>query len=88
VRGLQISVNVPIHLSVCSQTVSSLMSFFVGILLRPDIQTMAQKQLDAVTWRERFPTFEDRPYLSIIDAICQEVLRWRATVPIGKLTRG
>ncbi|KAH9952752.1 cytochrome P450 [Russula dissimulans] len=44
---------------------------------------MAQKQLDAVTGRERLPTFEDRPSLPIIDAICKEVLRWGATVPVA-----
>jgi len=64
-------------------TTSSLMSFVVGMLLRPDIQTMAQKQLDAVTRRERLPTFEDRPSLPIIDAICKEFLRWGTTVPIA-----
>ena len=61
------------------------MSFFVAALIRPDIQTMAQEELDAVTRRERLPTFEDRPRLPFVDAICQEVLRWRPVAPLGKL---
>ncbi|KAN0115759.1 cytochrome P450 [Russula decolorans] len=65
------------------QTPSSLMPFFVAALLRPEIQTMAQKELDAVTMRERLPTFEDRPRLPFVDAICKEVKRWRPAVPLG-----
>jgi cytochrome P450 len=61
------------------------MSFFVAALLRPEIQTMAQEELDAVTRRERLPTFEDRPRLPFVDAICQEVIRWRPVTPLGEL---
>jgi len=61
------------------------MPFFVAALLRPEIQTMAQRELDAVTMRERLPTFEDRPRLPFVDAICKEVKRWRPAVPLGEL---
>ncbi|KAI0273278.1 CyP450 monooxygenase [Russula aff. rugulosa BPL654] len=64
-------------------TPSSLIPFFVAALLRPEIQTMAQRELDAVTMRERLPTFEDRPRLPFVDAICKEVKRWRPAVPLG-----
>ena len=70
------------------QTASSVMSFFVAALLRPEIQTMAQKELDAVTKRERLPTFEDRPSLPFVSAICKEVLRWRPALPLGELPSG
>jgi Cytochrome P450 len=61
------------------------MPFFVAALLRPEIQTMALRELDAVTMRERLPTFEDRPRLPFVDAICKEVKRWRPAVPLGEL---
>jgi Cytochrome P450 len=61
------------------------MSFFVAMLLRPEVQTMAQKELDAVTMRERLPTLEDRPRLPFVDAICKEMKRWKTTVPLGEL---
>lgn len=61
------------------------MSFFVAALLHPEIQTIAQKELDAVTRRERLPTFEDRSRLPFVDAICKEILRWRPVVPMGEL---
>ena len=60
------------------------MSFFVAALLRPEIQTIAQKELDAVTRRERLPTFEDRLRLPFVGAICKEILRWRPAVPMGE----
>ncbi|KAH9990431.1 cytochrome P450 [Russula vinacea] len=65
------------------QTASSIMVFIIATLVRPEIQIMAQKELDAVTGRERLPTFEDRPRLPFIDAICKEVLRWRPVTPLG-----
>jgi cytochrome P450 len=40
----------------------------------------AQRLLDDVVGRNRLPTFADRPNLVYIDAIVEEVLRWR---PIG-----
>jgi len=70
-----------------SQTVASLMSFFVAVLLHPNVQKRAQQELDAVTRRERLPTFEDRPLLPFVDAVCKEVLRWRPPVPLGKFTQ-
>ena len=53
------------------------------MLLYPDIQKKAQDELDSVTERERLPTFDDRPRLPFIDAICKEVLRWRPVTPVG-----
>lgn len=49
------------------------------------MQTMAQEELDSVTMRDRLPTFDDRPRLPYIDAICKEVTRWRPVLPLGKL---
>ena len=70
------------------QSASTVMSFLVAALLHPDIQTKAQQQLDAVTRRERLPTFEDRPRLPFVDAICQEVMRWKPIAPLGELLTG
>ncbi len=61
------------------------MTFIVAALLHPEIQKMAQEELDAVTMRERLPTFEDRPRLPYVDAICKEVTRWRPIAPLGEL---
>jgi cytochrome P450 len=70
-------------LSIIYQTVAALMSLFVATLLRPDIQKKAQDELDLVIGRERLPTFEDRPMLPFIDAVCRETLRWHPVTPLG-----
>jgi hypothetical protein len=59
--------------------------FVVAALLHPEVQTMAQKELDAVTRRERLPTFEDRSMLPFVDAICKEVIRWKPITPLSEL---
>jgi len=60
------------------------MVFVVAVLLHPEVQTMAQKELDAATRGERLPTFEDRLKLPFVDAICKEVLRWKPVVPLSE----
>jgi len=58
-------------------------SFIIAMLLYPDMQKKAQVELDSVIGRERLPTFNDRPYLPFIDAVCKEVLRWYPVTPLG-----
>lgn len=65
------------------QTVSAMYSFFLAMVLHPDVQRTAQAELDAVVGGERFPTFEDRTNLPYIDAMVKEVLRWNPVVPMG-----
>lgn len=43
----------------------------------------ARRELDAVVERDRLPCFEDRPRLPFIDAVVEEVLRWRPIAPSG-----
>ncbi|KAF8504849.1 cytochrome P450 [Russula emetica] len=71
------------YLAGTDSTASTVMVFIVAALLHPGMQKMAQEQLDTVTMRERLPTFEDRPRLPFVDAICKEVMRWRPTTPLG-----
>ncbi|KAH9981025.1 cytochrome P450 [Lactifluus volemus] len=66
-----------------SHTVAALMSFFLAASLYPNVQKKAQEELDAVTGRERLPTFEDRSRLPFVDAVCKEVLRWKPVVPLA-----
>ena len=57
------------------QTVSTLMSFVLVMLLYPEVQMKAQKELDAVVGRDRLPEFSDRPSLPYINAILKEIIR-------------
>ncbi|KAI9448690.1 cytochrome P450 [Lactarius psammicola] len=64
-------------------TVSSLSSLFLALVLYPEVQKRAQAELDTVIARDRLPTFDDRPRLPYIDALCRELLRWQMVTPMG-----
>lgn len=66
------------------KTVSSLSSLFLALVLYPEVQKRAQAELDAVITRDRLPTFDDRPRLPYIDAMCRELQRWQMVTPLGK----
>lgn len=57
------------------QTVSTLMSFVLVMLLYPEVQLKAQKELDAVVGQDRLPEFSDRSSLPYTNAILKEVIR-------------
>ena len=63
-----------------------MMTFFLAMALHPNVMRKVQLQLDAVTGRDRLPTFEDRSRLPFVDAVCREVLRWRPVAPLGEPT--
>lgn len=57
------------------QTVSALDSFFLAMLLYPDVQAKAQEEIDRVVGRDRLPTAEDEESLPYVCALVKEV--WR-----------
>ena len=60
------------------------MSFlFLALVLFPEVQKRAQAELDVLIGRDRLPTFDDRPRLPYIEALCKELLRWQMAVPLG-----
>ena len=63
-----------------------MMSFFLAIALHPDIMRKVQHEIDAVTGRDRLPTFEDHLRLPFVNAVCREVLRWNTIIPLGAST--
>ena len=65
------------------QTVSALGSFFLAMVLNPEIQRRAQAEIDRVLDNERLPTFADFSSLPYMDAIVMESLRWNPVVPLG-----
>jgi len=64
-------------------TVSSMMTFLVACMLHPEAQKRARDEIDTAMGRDRLPTFEDRPKLPFVDAMCKEVLRWRPATPLA-----
>ena len=58
-----------------AKTVSALGSFFLAMLLYPEIQRKAQAEVDRVVGRDRLPEFSDEPALPYVTALVKEVLR-------------
>ena len=69
--------------SIVLQTVSAFHSFFLAMVLYPDVARKAQGELDAVIGQDRLPEMSDRPFLPYIGAIVLEVLRWIPLTPLG-----
>ena len=57
--------------------------FFLALTLFPQVQRRAQAEIDAVVGRDRLPTFDDRPRLPYIEALCKELMRWQLVTPMG-----
>jgi len=57
-----------------TQTVSLMVSLFLALTQYPEVQRLAQRELDSVLGRDRLPTFEDRSQLPYLDVLCKEVL--------------
>jgi hypothetical protein len=70
-------------LTLKSETVSSIYSLFLALVIFPHVQRRAQAELDLVIGRDRLPTFDDRPRLPYIEAICKELMRWQMVTPLG-----
>ena len=67
------------------KTESPMSSLFLALFLFPSVQNRAQAELDAVVGRDRLPTFDDKPRLPYIEALCKELMRWNMSTPIGDL---
>ncbi|KAF9463430.1 cytochrome P450 [Collybia nuda] len=62
-------------------TVSMIYSFFLAMVLYPDVLQKAQAEIDAVIGNDRLPTFSDREDLPYVNALVKEVHRWNVVVP-------
>jgi hypothetical protein len=57
-------------------------SFFLAMVLHPEWQEAARKEIDEVLG-DRMCELADAPYLPTLRAVIQEVVRWRPPVPLG-----
>ncbi|KAJ7439074.1 cytochrome P450 [Mycena galericulata] len=64
-------------------TWSAVSIFILAMILHPEYQEKAQKEIDAVIGTQRLPDFGDRESLPMVESIVQETLRWRTGVPLG-----
>ncbi|KAF2100242.1 cytochrome P450 [Rhizodiscina lignyota] len=64
-------------------TSASLESFFLAMILNPEVQAKGQAEIDRVVGDGRLPVFSDRDSLPFVDAISKEVLRWHTLAPLA-----
>ena len=63
-------------LTVRVKIMSALSSFVLAIVLHPEVQVKAQRELDRVIGHARLPDFQDWGRLPYVHAIVNEVLRY------------
>ncbi|KAL0576517.1 hypothetical protein V5O48_005462 [Marasmius crinis-equi] len=64
-------------------TVAMVHSFILAMVLHPDVQARAQRELDEVVGPSRLPDFDDRGKMPFIEAILAETLRWHPAAPLA-----
>ncbi|KAJ7128462.1 cytochrome P450 [Mycena epipterygia] len=62
---------------------SSLSFFILAMILHPECQVKAQKEIESVVGTSRLPEFSDRESLPYVECIYQEVFRWHPGLPLG-----
>ncbi|KAH7908437.1 cytochrome P450 [Hygrophoropsis aurantiaca] len=63
-------------------TTSTLFNFILAMILYPDVQRRAQREIDSVCGTNRLPVLEDKDSLPFIEAIVRETLRWHPVLPL------
>ncbi|KAI0050530.1 CyP450 monooxygenase [Auriscalpium vulgare] len=64
-------------------TVSVILTFFLGMLMNPEAQRLAQEEIDRVIGPDRLPTYEDEAKLPYLGALSKEVFRWQQVAPFA-----
>ncbi|EFQ31593.1 cytochrome P450 [Colletotrichum graminicola] len=64
-------------------TVTILCWLVVAMVTYPRVMREAQAELDDVVGRARMPTYADRAALPYVNAVIDEVMRWRPLIPDG-----
>ncbi|KAE9405807.1 cytochrome P450 [Gymnopus androsaceus JB14] len=62
---------------------SSLLMFFLAMILNPSIQQRAQEEIDRVIGHEKLPEVADTAALPYVRSIITETLRWCPALPFG-----
>ncbi|KAI0036390.1 cytochrome P450 [Vararia minispora EC-137] len=57
-------------------------SYCLVACIYPEVQER-RNALDSVVGKERFPSFDDRPSLPYLNAVCKETLRWLPLAPLA-----
>jgi cytochrome P450 len=72
------------YLAGTDTTGTPVLSFFLAMLLNPDVQKKAQAEVDRIVGADRLPEIEDRKDMPYIEALVNELFRWLPVLPMGK----
>jgi len=72
----------------CLEIISASSTFLLAMILCPNAQEKAQKEIDATVGSDRLPDLSDRAELPFISAIVKEILRWHPPAPLGIVLSG
>lgn len=65
------------------QNMSTILTFFLAMVLHPDIQAKARAEIDSVVDQDRLPTIADKQDLPYVRSVIAEVFRWQPAGPLG-----
>jgi len=69
-------------------SVSSITTFFLAMTLNPEVQKIAQAEIDsAIGSVQRLPRFSDQVNLPYVNALVLEIFRWGSVFPLGAARR-
>lgn len=60
-------------------------TWFLAMVLYPEVQRKAQEELDRVVGPNRLPDFSDYDSLPYINAMAKETMRWHQVGPLGRV---
>jgi cytochrome P450 len=72
------------YLAGSDTTVAVIVSFFLAMLVYPDVQVAAHAEVDRVVGTSRLPEPEDAANLPYVQGVVNECLRWLPVTPMGK----
>lgn len=71
------------HQGASSTVISAIVSFIYLMTINPEIQIVAQREIDSVIENNSLPTFDDRASLPYVEAIYRELLRFAPPLPLS-----
>jgi len=72
-----------LYTAAADTTTATLATFFLAMILHPDVFAKAQAEIDRVVGFDRLPDFQDRSSLPYVESVVKEVYRWHCPVPLG-----
>jgi cytochrome P450 len=73
------------YLAGSDTTVAAIVSFFLAMLVYPEVQAKGQAEVDRVVGTSRLPELADVAAMPYVQSIASECLRWLPVAPIGTL---